>query len=517
MNHLQLFKSQMRERLFLLLVVNNLIIIADWWIVDEFFKLTGYWLLLALVAIPFLSMTLLPWVSSRFLVQPTKLLWQAILHIAPDTANVPAPDLNKAHFGKDLIANMISHIYQLASVADTAAREAEHEVTDPHHDFVATNLPLPLVILSKDDTIAFANRAFLDYIHQTEADVIGNNVYSVMDMAFTTEQTLDHWLIDAKANKVVATQAWQRVRINVPAGGETAAEPPQFDLAAYYNKNNPQGFETMLVLFDHTTQYRQDDQSMGFLAVAVHELRTPLTLLRGYIEAFEEELDGKVDPKLQDFMKKMAAAAQQLAAFVNNMLNVSRIENDQFELQLHAESWPTILQKSVDDMRLRAEVRGIKVGLEVDDKLPDVGVDSVSIYEVVCNLIDNAIKYSGESKQITVKAYQNRDGLVETTIQDFGVGIPESAMSNLFDKYYRNHRNRAQIGGTGLGLYLSKAIVNAHGGHIWVRSKEGQGSVFGFTILPYSQVADSQKTGDNNTDIVRSAHGWIKNHSLYRR
>jgi signal transduction histidine kinase len=83
-------------------------------------------------------------------------------------------------------------------------------------------------------------------------------------------------------------------------------------------------------------------------------------------------------------------------------------------------------------------------------------------------------------------------------------------------KFYRDHRNRAQIGGTGLGLYLSKAIIDAHGGNLWVRSKEGQGSTFGFTLIPYSQLTEElRKTG--NTEIVRSAHGWVKNHSLYRR
>ena len=107
------------------------------------------------------------------------------------------------------------------------------------------------------------------------------------------------------------------------------------------------------------------------------------------------------------------------------------------------------------------------------------------------------------------------EGMVATTVQDFGVGIPGGVMPNLFDKFYRSHRSRTQIGGTGLGLYLSKTIVEAHGGHMWVQSKEGQGSTFGFSILPYAQLAEEQKIG-NDKDIVRGAHGWIKNHSLYR-
>jgi len=152
----------------------------------------------------------------------------------------------------------------------------------------------------------------------------------------------------------------------------------------------------------------------------------------------------------------------------------------------------------------------------VQKDLPTVGVDRISVHEVLSNLLDNALKYSGTGKKIIITSVLNKEGLVETTVQDFGAGIPESVIGNLFDKYYRSHRSRTNVGGTGLGLYLSKAIIDAHGGRIWVRSKEDEGSTFGFTILPYAKLADEQKNGDNN-DITRGAHGWIKNHSLYSR
>jgi signal transduction histidine kinase len=330
-------------------------------------------------------------------------------------------------------------------------------------------------------------------------------------MSFPNEDTFDAWLGGAKKNTVTATSSWERVRLN--RLDESAL---QFDLAAYYNKGNPQHIETILVLFDHTEQYSQDDQAMSYVALAVHELRTPLTLMRGYIEVFDEELEGKLDPELQDFMHKMNAAAQQLSAFVNNILNVARIEGDQLEVHLQQENWNEILEAAINDLRLRAQVRGITLDCEVAPDLPPVGVDRVSIYEVINNLIDNAIKYSGTGKQIVIRSKLTSEGEIETTVQDFGVGIPESVMPNLFNKFYRNHRNRAQINGTGLGLYLSKTIVAAHGGNIWVRSKDGEGSTFGFTVVPYTELADEQKNS-NNKDIVRGAHGWIKNHSLYRR
>jgi signal transduction histidine kinase len=107
--------------------------------------------------------------------------------------------------------------------------------------------------------------------------------------------------------------------------------------------------------------------------------------------------------------------------------------------------------------------------------------------------------------------------MIETTVHDDGAGIAASAMPNLFSKFYRSHRSATSVGGTGLGLYLCKAIIDAHEGQIWVKSKEGEGSTFGFTLLPYSQLAEVQKKTDNETGIIRHAHGWIKNHTLNRQ
>jgi signal transduction histidine kinase len=511
MDQLQKFVSQVRGRLFAILLLNNLLIIADWWLANKVFQLTGYWLLVAILIVPILTLSFIPWLSAVYLTQPMKLLWQAILHIAPDTVGVAAPNLKSTHLGRELVANLVAHVYQLASVADNVEKLANTKPADLKSDFIANNLPLPLVVLDKGNVILFANEALCKYIGRVSQDVIGKNVYSVLDMSFVSEDTFDAWLLGSRKNAATASRSWERVRLN-------RDEQPalQFDLAAYYNKDNPEHIETMLLLFDHTEQYVQDDQAMSFVALAVHELRTPLTLMRGYIEVLDEELDGKLSGETEDFLQKMNVAAQQLTAFINNILNVARIEGEQLELQLQEEHWPEIVRSAVEALRLRAQVRGIEISCKLPDDLPTVGVDRVSIYEVISNLVDNAIKYSGKSNKILIEAKLTAAGEVETTVQDFGVGIPESVMAKLFSKFYRNHRNRAQIGGTGLGLYLAKAIVAAHSGNIWVRSKEGEGATFGFTVLPYAKLADEQKTAGEQ-DITRSAHGWIKNHSLYRR
>lgn len=512
MDYLQQLQRRFRQSLLAIIALENVITIGLSWLLNVHTGLNEVTIAIISLISGFILSTVAVWIMTGLIIQPMRALWQAIVHLSPTEHGTAAPQPSQLRFGQELVTNLIAQVYQLASVAQTVSDAAHVESQDLSHNFIASSLPLPLLTLDASETITFANPAAAEYIGIAATDMIGKNIYMVLDMSFPSEDTFDRWLKEVKKGKATAHASWERVRLNIRDDHPTR----MFDLAAYYNRDNAQHIETMVVLFDHTKTYSQDDQAVSFVALSVHELRTPLTLLRGYIEVFEEEFGDNLDPELRDFMLKMRASAQQLMAFVNNILNVARVDDDQLQLQLKEENWDQIIKDALQTLSLRAGVRGIKLEYSIQPGLPTVGVDRLSIFEVINNLVDNAIKYSGESKTIKLASYLTKDGAVETTIQDFGVGIPSAVMPNLFTKFYRDHRNRAQIGGTGLGLYLSKAIVTAHGGNLWVRSKEGEGSTFGFTLLPYSQVADELKNTDNK-EIIRSAHGWIKNHSLYRR
>lgn len=445
--------------------------------------------------------------SARYFIEPTKALWQAILHLSPSEHGVAAPKPEKLRVGRELVTNLTGQLYQLVT-------ESEHPNQSSASDeanFMLRNLPLPYFVIDSDDNVVSCNELAASYIGKELHEVVGNNFYSVFDMSFPSENTFDKWLGEVRGNKATATNYWERVRVSV----SEKATNHYFDLAAYYNQGNQSGLETMLVLFDHTEEYSQDDQAVSFIALAVHELRTPITLLRGYIEVFEEEVGKDLSPELQDFMNKLKANAENLTAFINNILNVARVDDDQLVLQLTEANPAEVIQGAIDTMTLRAKVRDISLEYTAEKDLPTVGVDRVSIQEVLVNLLDNAVKYSKDSKKVIIKTFINKDNLVETSVQDKGVGIPTNLVPHLFSKFYRDHRNRAQIGGTGLGLYLSKAIVTAHGGNIWVRSKENEGSTFSFTLVPYTQLNNEHKLSDDQT-ITHNAHGWIKNHSLYR-
>lgn len=512
MDHFQKFRQQIRWLTFGLIITENAILLSGWWIGSLHRKHVTIVMVIGATLLAFALTWTIMTVLGNTITKPLQALWQAILHISPSEQGMAAPKLEGLGMGKELVESLVRQIYQIGDSANKAAAEAKAQNSDISQNFVAQNLPLPLFIMDATDTITFANAAAEAYIGIKASDMLGKNVYMVLDMSFPSVDTLDNWLKQVKVKSATAASSWERVRLNVRDNHPSRL----FDLAAYYNRDNPHHLESMLALFDHTEAYSQDDQAVSFIALSVHELRTPLTLLRGYIEVFEDEIDTSNNPELHSFMEKMRSQAEQLMAFVNNILNVARVDDDQLQLRLEKNDWPTVLKKAINDLSLRAKVRDISLHCQIATNLPAVGVDPISIHEVINNLVDNAIKYSGTSKVIEIATKLNGEGLVETTVRDYGLGISSSIMPNLFTKFYRDHRNRAQIGGTGLGLYLSKAIVTAHGGTMWVQSKESEGSTFGFTLMPYDKLtAERKEAGEQG--ITRSAHGWIKNHSLYRR
>ena len=167
-------------------------------------------------------------------------------------------------------------------------------------------------------------------------------------------------------------------------------------------------------------------------------------------------------------------------------------------------------------MQLRASTQQRLLNINIPDDLPTVAADRGSISEVIGNLIDNAIKYSFEGGSVTVSAEKKGD-FIEVSVADNGIGMPTNVVNNLFHKFYRSHRSREAVAGTGIGLYICKAFVESHGGSITARSRENEGSVFSFTLPIYATVKDKLlEDGQLNNQLIRKGGGWIKNHAMYR-
>jgi signal transduction histidine kinase len=498
--HLENTLKAINRRIFAWFFFSGVLLIGGFWAGSELANiepamlyggLAAGWLIISLIAAA---------LASKSATSPLKALSQAILHISPSPIPVKSPDADKLKVGRELVSGLIRQVYEM----NTGAGQAGAGMNDT----ALQQLPVAVISIDQEANVTFANVKAKDMIGHSQ-EILGKNLFGLADIYFQNENTLQSWIEKARTNTITSQKIWHAVRIDTHN-----SKSEYIDLAASYSKQTQKGTEVVLVLFDETDVYAQQEQSLGFVSLAVHELRTPLTMLRGYIEFFEEEM-GSDKPELKTYLDRTKAAAETLTAFVGNILNVARIDQNQLTLKLNKENWKEALSGIVEEMRLRAQVRGKQIELTIADGLPEAGIDRVSISEVMVNLLDNAIKYSPADKTlIKVNSQLNKEGQIETTVQDFGVGISENVLPHLFEKFSRSHRSKTSVIGTGLGLYLSNALIKAHGGNIWVRSKEGQGSVFGFTVLPYDKVAEIQPGGDNG--ITRNAHGWIKNHSLSR-
>ncbi len=512
MEQLKKLTKQIRNHVWLVAICVHLLVgLGCLWLIHtgmDFLPVVALYATLTL-----LGASCVGWWAAHLASLPLKALGNAILHAAPGNTPEQAPNTNDLKIGKEYVTSLAYQLYQIASLQDTKDLAAhKREATQASN--ILTRLPLPLFVFNKQQIITFASDSAITYAGLESAALLGKPMYDTLDLEFPSNLTLDSWIADCQANKVTDSAYWRRVRLTLKNDDGTIR---QCDLAGYYNRDNPSGIEFIVTVFDRTAEYAADDDSLSFIALAVHELRTPLTIMRGLIEVFDDELGGKLDPELQDFMKRLKGTAQALSAFVTNILNVAKIENNQLTVKLSEEDWGEIVTHALADTEAKAASLGKTIKLDIEPNLPTVAADRITAYEVICNLLDNALKYSGEAKEVSLSIRKTKDDLVETLVTDKGIGIPTSVLPTLFEKFQRNHRTRDNVAGTGLGLYLSNAIINAHGGDIWVKSKEGDGTTVGFTLQPYASLADNLKTGDNKDDMVRTAHGWIKNHSLYRR
>jgi two-component system phosphate regulon sensor histidine kinase PhoR len=237
----------------------------------------------------------------------------------------------------------------------------------------------------------------------------------------------------------------------------------------------------VLVLHDITELRRLERVRRDFVANVSHEFKTPLTAIQGFAETL---LGGALDDEAnrKRFMEIIREHAQRLARLTDDLLKLSRIEAGRLDLESGPVSVAGLVNGCVETARLKAESKGVRITVELPKGLPPVRGDAVQLGEVLQNLVDNALQYTPPGGSIDVTAYSN-GGEVIFTVADTGIGIPESDLERIFERFYRVDAARArEAGGTGLGLSIARHIVDAHGGRIWVESAVGQGSRFRFSI-----------------------------------
>ena len=230
-----------------------------------------------------------------------------------------------------------------------------------------------------------------------------------------------------------------------------------------------------------------DEAKDEFVSIASHQLRTPLTSVKGYISMLIEGDAGKITKNQKVLLEEAFNSSERMVRLINDFLNVSRLQTGKFMIDLKSVNLAKVVEQELDSLKTNADSRNMKFSYKMPKNIPVVNLDEGKIRQVIMNFADNALYYSHEKANIKVELKVEKDDIV-FTIKDTGIGVPRAEQSKLFTKFYRaSNARRQRPDGTGVGLFMAKKVIDAHGGHVVFESIEGKGSVFGFR-LPLNKV-----------------------------
>lgn len=443
------------------------------------------------------------WIGYNLVMRPLKDVTAAIVHISGEPTTTTPPNPNDERYAKSGLRDILQTLYQLDAASTAKPLQPAPAETGLGPVQIALNKTVcGFVVMNHQRAITYANK--------NAATSVDNTGATQLELLFPDTDSLTAWLDDCDKNAVHAERTWVRIPDRLPDQEGRRF----FDVFASYDKGSDS--ETVITMIDRTNLYEVGEQELDFIAFAAHELRGPITVIRGYIDVLEDELHDKLQDDQEELFSRLRVSANRLSGYINNILNTSRYDRRHLQLHLVETSLSSVYAMIADDMQLRASSQDRLLSVTIPNTLPTIAADSASLSEVIGNLIDNAIKYSNEGGAINVTASQKGD-MVEFSVEDHGIGMPGNVVSNLFQKFYRSHRSRETVAGTGIGLYISKAIIESHGGTISVRSEDGHSSTFTVSLPTYVSVADKLKAGNNsNQGLISEGQGWIKNHDMYR-
>jgi signal transduction histidine kinase len=218
-----------------------------------------------------------------------------------------------------------------------------------------------------------------------------------------------------------------------------------------------------------------DDSRNEFLATVSHELRTPLTYIKGYSDILTKGIVTNQEEQ-EEYLKIINKEAKRITFLVNDLLDMSKLQVGKFELNKEQANINPIIQKVIKNLKPEAEEKGIALSSQLS-ALPDISIDVQRMEQALYNLVENAIKYTNKGG-ITVRTSTTNE-FIGIEISDTGIGIPAEHLEKIWDRFYRVDSSRTRkTGGSGLGLYVVRSIIQSHGGDIRVESTENSGSAF---------------------------------------
>lgn len=362
---------------------------------------------------------------------------------------------------------------------DLAEALAREHAESNKNQAILTGIADGVVVFDNDGKATLANPAIGRLLDQPPDAIIGSDI----------ETLLGRDINAADKEMVVNLSAEQDVHrssVKFPWGARTLSVSfaPVGDSAGGVTG-------TVAVFRDFTREAEVDRMKSDFVSIVSHELRTPLTSIKGYLDLISIGASGPVTKQQKSFLAIARDNAERLSELVTDLLDISRIESGKTDLNVQVVSVREVIDEVATVLKKEFDDRGLSLTLDLPSDLPEILGDPNRISQIMTNLLSNAYKYTARGGA-TVRARRMPDS-IQVDVVDTGIGISVEDQAQLFTRFFRvDDPTVRQQPGTGLGLHITKSLVEMHNGQIWLKSQPGAGSTFSFTLpLPAGLVHET--------------------------
>jgi PAS domain S-box-containing protein len=358
-----------------------------------------------------------------------------------------------------------------------------------------------ILAVDKDGHITTANKAAVELAGRPSHEIVGHPAREVFGFTSAAQPfTIDY-------SSAVGNTTYPNIEYLNNLGAKHYLRL----IVAHLEGTDLRPRQSIITIRDETKSRELESMKLDFVSMAAHELRTPLAAIRGYIEliSFKQK---RAQPEIKNYLQQALKSTVELSSLINNLLDVSRIERGTLTLNMGKTDLAASMNRAIRDVNFQAVERGIELSYIGPSEEYLVNADEIALREVITNLLTNAIKYTAPGGKVKA-SLEAQDESYKVAVVDSGIGIPKSALPHLFTKFFRVHGGLdSGSSGTGLGLFISKSIIERHDGTIAAVSEEGRGSTFYFTIpkLSAGKLAQVEAQAQSEpTTAMRRHRGWV--------
>jgi signal transduction histidine kinase len=449
----------------------------------------------AILAIATAVITVVSYVVSRRVTRPIRQLAESAEQIS-----LGKLDTRTSVESRDEIGSLSQAFNRMAARLATILQQAVAESTKAN--VILNNVSEGILALDGEGNIMLANVAAAVFIGELPQNIIRKPM-----------DDLYHWTVNGKPFHPLQTGVGIYQEIMLTNENKRVYF---VDMLVNPIRDDPTGINCILTILDKSKERELENMKVDFVSMAAHELRTPMTSIRGYVDLIQHEKSFQPSELIQDYVSHIDASSVQLVGLINNLLNVSRIERGVLTLRRDKIDWAELVQKAIADQQFTAKAKSLTLTYEGPKEGVFLFADPLAITEVINNLVSNAINHTLTGGTIAVTVVEMGDEVV-TKVIDNGVGISEQSLPHLFTKFYRARSSLTSgSGGTGLGLFISRSIVEMHDGRISAESEEGKGSTFTVVLPTFDEETYNREAKVKSESITRK-HGWIIKNTSRRR